>query len=622
MVISCKNNGFPAGVFFLVVYCLALAVTALAAFLWQLEDLFLIFLLPILYAAVHYPRRIYLCSSAIVGIAALSTTYCIAPIFLPTLKTASVAGLLLLCAAELLHRATHMQKKAIRALANSEERYRNLVNCQEDLVWMVDIEGRFLFCNDAAYPLLGYSVEELLHLSTDALLDEKDARCLMGCIKKSSKIHSLEKQHHRWELLHYRKDGSTFLGEVRSSILRDEAGCFLCVQGITRDITAYKHAERALVLSEERYRSFIEELPLGVCRNTVEGGGRFLMANSAIIHMTGFPSRTALLESPVLALYPSSENRRRFIEKLRAHKSLVQEELLLKKRDGSPIWVQMSAHYVRREDRDIEYIDALVEDITEKKAAEKIIEEQRLQLLHTARLSAVGAMAGNVAHEINNPLAIISIAVEQMVHLLHSPEEDSVEQRIILLNTISRHVDRIQRIVRGLRMLSRDGTEEPFSCCAIREIIKDSLELCRAQFRTRDICLHLDEISPFLSVECRATQLAQVCMNLLNNARDAAEDGAEKWVRVSATQLGNNMLEIAFEDSGKGIPPDFHDKILTPFFTTKPVGRGTGLGLSISNSIIESHQGALFLDTASAHTRFVIHLPQSQAPGPLPQRDE
>ncbi|HIJ75040.1 MAG TPA: GAF domain-containing protein, partial [Candidatus Hydrogenedentes bacterium] len=247
----------------------------------------------------------------------------------------------------------------------------------------------------------------------------------------------------------------------------------------------------------------------------------------------------------------------------------------------------------------------------ERKQTEQIIAEQQAKMAASARLSSLGAMASGVAHEINNPLAIISGGSEQLEELVGNGFADP--GRIARITaTISRNVARIQRIVRGLRNLSRDGASEEFRAASLRNVLEDTLEVCRARFEARDIALDVCEIPPELALECRSVQLSQALLNLLNNAHDAVENLEQKWVRV-AFDDSDDSVELSVTDSGQGLPAKLADRIFEPFFTTKPVPKGTGLGLSIAKGIIEAHQGELTLDADSANTRFVVRLPKRQS---------
>jgi signal transduction histidine kinase len=114
-----------------------------------------------------------------------------------------------------------------------------------------------------------------------------------------------------------------------------------------------------------------------------------------------------------------------------------------------------------------------------------------------------------------------------------------------------------------------------------------------------------------LAIECRPSQIEQVIINLLNNAFDAVSPLSDKWVRLDFTNF-HDKIQIAVTDSGEKISPEIVEKLMLPFFTTKEIGKGTGLGLSISKGIVEDHQGKMYFDSFSSHTRFVVELPINQ----------
>lgn len=248
----------------------------------------------------------------------------------------------------------------------------------------------------------------------------------------------------------------------------------------------------------------------------------------------------------------------------------------------------------------------------ERQRAERTIAEQRLAMVASARLSSLGVLASGVAHEINNPLAVISIGAEQLEKLVQNPNSD---RTLILATTakVRHHVTRIERIVRGLRNLSRDGSSDPTSQKQVLGIIEESLDLCQSRFRAHGIEIVVRNVADNLWIECRPTLLSQVFMNLMNNAYDAVERLPEKWVHIDVEDCGDTIV-LSVTDSGNGIPPELREKILEPFFTTKEFGKGTGLGLSISKAIIESHGGSLRIDTECPNTRFVIELPKLAPP--------
>jgi len=249
-----------------------------------------------------------------------------------------------------------------------------------------------------------------------------------------------------------------------------------------------------------------------------------------------------------------------------------------------------------------------IEDLVEKRTEE--LAEAKANMISSSKLSALGEMAGGMAHEINTPLTIINLKVAQIQNELNaaSLNKEKVNDG---LKKIEDTVARIAKIIRGLRYFARDTKSDPFNRVQVSAILEDTLYLCIERFRYNGIVLKTGEYPKNLYIDCRPTEISQVILNLLNNACDAVLDLPEKWISIDVVKKGE-MLEIRIADSGHGIPREVQEKIMQPFFTTKPVGKGTGLGLSISKGIIESHKGSLTIDNRSKNTCFVITLPIHQ----------
>lgn len=235
-------------------------------------------------------------------------------------------------------------------------------------------------------------------------------------------------------------------------------------------------------------------------------------------------------------------------------------------------------------------------------------DRQRQELAMQSKLSSLGEMAGGVAHEINNPLAIIALRAEQLEEGLDSEELDKAAMKEFVA-VIQKTVTRIASITRGLRLFSRNAENDAKVDVSLKSVIEDSVNLCSERFRSSGIALRINYQS-LARVNGRATQISQVLVNLLNNAYDAVHDCEEKWVEINLNKGNGNSVILSVMDSGPGVPIELRQKIMQPFFTTKAVGKGTGLGLSISRGIIEEHQGKFYLDESSPHTRFCLELPE------------
>lgn len=241
---------------------------------------------------------------------------------------------------------------------------------------------------------------------------------------------------------------------------------------------------------------------------------------------------------------------------------------------------------------------------------EKAVENAQLTMIHNAKFAALGEMAGGIAHEINNPLTVIQGKARQIYNRLNDSSTSTMSPEFLkesstVINTM---VDRISKIIRGLRTFSRTGPKDPFQIAKVVEITNDVIGLCQDKFRMNGIDFRAGNFDDSLSISCRPTQISQVLLNLLNNSFDAVRVSEEKWVTLEVGTLEHHV-EISVIDSGKGISETVRDKIMQPFFTTKEIGKGTGLGLSISKSIVEDHGGKLIIDERCENTKFVVTLP-------------
>ncbi len=236
----------------------------------------------------------------------------------------------------------------------------------------------------------------------------------------------------------------------------------------------------------------------------------------------------------------------------------------------------------------------------------------RVRLAQSARLASLGAMSGGIAHEINNPLAIILGRAEQLSRS-NSLNPSDLER----VNTIKRMVERMAKIVRGLRQVSRDGNLEPKVPTRVEMILEDALTLCRSRLENNKIHLFQTEASNkgtvSLSIECRPSQISQILINLINNAADAVQGLEDPWVAIQLL-ADEHQVAIRIVNSGPLIPKELVERIGQPFFTTKGTGLGTGLGLSISASLAQSNGGELEYLEDESNTTFEVRFPRALDP--------
>ncbi len=240
------------------------------------------------------------------------------------------------------------------------------------------------------------------------------------------------------------------------------------------------------------------------------------------------------------------------------------------------------------------------------------LKEQQLKAEHSAKMAALGSMAGSIAHEINNPLAIIHGYSKFLLQKIADNRLSQAE----LTNGLCRIDEtslRISEIIKALRSYARDDLQDELMDCSAVEIINETIHLCLELLKNRQVSLTWNEAyNHGIRFKGRKAALMQVLLNLINNACDAIIGEPEKWIRIDMDVLEEKgLIQIRVTDSGRGIPQEIREKIMKPFFSTKTYGVGTGLGLSISKNLVESMGGALILDGNASNTSFLLSLPRS-----------
>jgi signal transduction histidine kinase len=253
-------------------------------------------------------------------------------------------------------------------------------------------------------------------------------------------------------------------------------------------------------------------------------------------------------------------------------------------------------------------INERVEERAEKLSLE--LRSREAQIVNSAQLGQLGQMAAGIAHEINNPLAIISGRIDMILSRLQKDDIDRARLESDM-HKISDTVARVAKIVKSLRVVSRNSEADPMVPVSVRQIFVAVDDLCRDRLARAGVEMRVGEIPNGVLLRGREVQLTQILLNLVGNGLDAVESQADRWIRIDF-EVSKKRLIIRVVDSGTGIPEETLRRLMQPFFTTKAVGRGTGLGLSISRGIAQEHGGDLRYRLFQGHTAFELELPISE----------
>lgn len=234
-------------------------------------------------------------------------------------------------------------------------------------------------------------------------------------------------------------------------------------------------------------------------------------------------------------------------------------------------------------------------------------EKQKIMILNASRMSAVGVVAAGIAHEINNPLTIVTGRAMQIISMLEREEAIDLEKIKSNAFKINETCFRIAKVVKGLKSLSQDSEDEVMEKHSLHEIIETALDLSREKMMSEGVELSITVLGDFF-IRCKLNQLSQVFLNLINHSFETIKNLPEKWINIEAHLSDKNVIQISINDSGPGVPNEIADIINAPSFITKSTDKSIGLDLSVSKTIVESYGGEFYVDKAGGHTRFVIKL--------------
>lgn len=570
-------------------------------------------------------------------------------------------------------------RKAAEAKLQEQEQFlRSVYDGAELVMFVINVEEdgdfRYLDWNSAAERVTGIDRMQVIGKTPDEIYGSVsgkiERRRLKHCLATGRSM-SYE------ESMNIRDLETYWITTINP--LKDSNGKIYRIVGSAIDITDRKEIEAALSQSEAKFRHFVENANDLICSCTLDW--EFTYLSPKFFDITGYEIDEFLGQSFLRITHPDDF----FIigdivqQVAATGKPYSGLEFRVFHKNGRWIWLTSNVSPIRERDHQITGIQAIVRDITERKAVELQLKKQteelenafeqlkrtQAQMLQSEKMSSLGQMVAGVAHEINNPVNFIhgnlthaQSYLEDLLELLglyqfHYPDplaeiqlkteeielEYLVEDVSKLFRSMRVGTNRIREIVLSLRNFSRLD-ESDFKESDIHQGLDSTLMILQNRLKSKTINFEskqyeiydlevLKKYGNLPLVDCYPGQLNQVFMNILSNAIDALEERDKLRTREDIAQnpgqisietelTPSNTIRIRIKDNGIGIPEPIQNRIFDPFFTTKDVGKGTGLGMSISYQIItDRHKGSIYcMSSPGQGSEFIVEIPIHQKPRP------
>lgn len=500
-----------------------------------------------------------------------------------------------------------MSVRDITVRERNEEVLRMMVELSLNAIVLVNRRGEILSVNAQTEKIFGYPRELLVGQSVEILVPD---RFKAEHPKNRSSFFAdpvVRPMGAGRDLFGRRSDGSEFPVEI--GLVPIETADGPAVVGSIVDITERKRAE-------ERFRLAVESAPNAMVM--INGEGKIVLVNIQTERLFGY-SRDELLGGSVEMLVPDRfrgehpRYRNDFFAKPVARAMGIGRDLYGRRKDGSEFPVEIGLNPIDTGSETL-VLSAIV-DITGRKEAEARARKHLVDLAHVARLSTVGQMFSELAHEINQPLGAAANYARACVIFARNGEGASHEQMIEWMEKTAEQTTRaIEIVVRLGTFLKKDGGARVSLNLnrLIEKVLSISEHALRAASETGEpirLELKLSDSLPDTSAD--AVQIEQVLLNLIRNAIEAMQDTLKPGKLTVSSWFDEVDVHVSVRDTGQGIKVENLNRLFDPYFTTK--SDGMGLGLSISRSIVEDHDGSLNVETTPEGTVFHFRLPINKA---------
>ncbi|MBN1345085.1 MAG: PAS domain S-box protein [Phycisphaerae bacterium] len=479
------------------------------------------------------------------------------------------------------------RRQAEAALRESEERYREFIEGTEDLVTQVDSRGQLMFVNHVSRRVFGLPPEACVGLSSLEFIHPDDreatARMYIEWTKRRARHVTLENRQ------------VSRSGQVRSllwtiNLHYDEQGNVTSFNSIGRDITERKHAEQDIQRSEQHFRSLVENSTDII--SVLDERGALTYVSPPWEKLLGY-TKDEVLGRNVFELLHAEDRQEVYDAFARGNRIPGHVETRVFRflhKDGTYRVMEATGTNLL-EDSAVKGVVINARDITEQRQSEVLAQQRQAELAHAARLSTVGEMTSELAHELGQPLTAIAGYARSCVQRMQSGNYQP-ERLLATMEKVAVQSERAGEVIHNIRAFLRKdpGPKVPTD---VNEIVRDAVALVRHESNSLRHPIELNLCRELLPVKAVRIEIEQVVVNLVRNGLEAMRDTEPRDARLSITtgRNGGGQIEVAIADRGTGFAEGTQERLFSPFFTTKP--DGMGMGLAISRRIIEAHGGRL-----------------------------
>ncbi|MEI7725686.1 MAG: PAS domain S-box protein [Bacteroidota bacterium] len=488
------------------------------------------------------------------------------------------------------------RKRGEEALRKSEELFRSVVNNSLDLTTLTDAEGKIVFISPQCEKVVGYSADTFIGKTIPEIIHPEDVgRCQQMWEKVLN--NDLEIKDYEYRII----DGQ---GETRwvshSAKLININGKVLGIQNTISNITERKKAEEAIKVSEEKYRTMLNASPDGIL--IINMKGVITEVSDIAFELLGAEIRDDLVGKKITRFIPPDEKSmmHEIIERT-LNEGLAQNVgIKIRKKQQTLFAAEISTTLIQDPNGAPLSFMVILRDISQRKKMET-------KQMHADRMANLGEMASGIAHEINQPLNIISLVMDKI--LFESAKTETIEYEFLKKKSdkIFENITRMRNIIDHIRAFSRSHEEYVLTAFDVNTSIENATSMIMAQFKHLGITLNVQLGRQIPQILGNIYKLEQVILNLLVNAKDAViekknkrQDYFEMIIGVES-YLENQLLIVEITDNGIGISNDDIQHVILPFYTTKDEGQGTGLGLTICYQIIKEMGGTIEIISDTVH---------------------